>query len=77
MHSLPIPYDDSGIQLEGFAAYQTSQKHPLVILCHAWRGRDDLIAVDDCRRNDCNDDYTYTANNHFAVRVYNLAYGRF
>ena len=43
MHSLPIPYQDDGVTLEGFAAYQTSQRRPLVILCHAWKGRDDFI----------------------------------
>lgn len=38
-----IPYTDEGTQLEGFSAYSSEKKQPLVILCHAWRGRDDFI----------------------------------
>ncbi len=38
-----IPYADDETQLEGFLAYPAEEKRPLVILCHAWRGRDDFI----------------------------------
>ena len=38
-----IPYQDNGIELEGFAAFPIDERRPLVILCHAWRGRDDFI----------------------------------
>lgn len=38
-----LPYTDEGTQLEGFSAYHPDEKRPLVILCHAWRGRDDFI----------------------------------
>lgn len=39
-----IPYTDYEVDLEGFASYPSSQnKYPLVILCHAWKGRDDFI----------------------------------
>lgn len=34
-----IPY----AEFEAFAAYPSEEKRPLVILCHAWRGRDDFI----------------------------------
>lgn len=38
-----LPYQDEEIQLEGFLAYTIKEKRPLVILCHAWQGRDDFI----------------------------------
>jgi dienelactone hydrolase len=38
-----ITYTDEGTTLEGFAAYPDNEKRPAVILCHAWRGRDDFI----------------------------------
>lgn len=38
-----IPYSDRGTSLEGFIAYPSQEKRPLVLLCHAWRGRDDFI----------------------------------
>lgn len=38
-----VPYQDEGVELEGFVAYPTEKKRPVVILCHAWRGRDDFI----------------------------------
>lgn len=38
-----ITYTDEGTTLEGFAAYPDKEKRPAVILCHAWRGRDDFI----------------------------------
>jgi dienelactone hydrolase len=43
MHTMTIPYQDDGVDLEGFAAYPSENKLPLVILCHAWKGRDDFI----------------------------------
>lgn len=40
-----VVYEDQGTMLEGFLAYDASrgQKLPGVILCHAWRGRDDFV----------------------------------
>lgn len=39
-----IPYMDQETTLEGYAAYREANKRqPLVLLCHAWRGRDDFI----------------------------------
>jgi dienelactone hydrolase len=39
-----IPYTDGEVPLEGFAAYPSKQKKsPIIILCHAWKGRDDFI----------------------------------
>ncbi len=38
-----IPYLDHETALEGFVAYPSQKKHPTVILCHAWKGRDDFI----------------------------------
>ncbi len=38
-----VAYNDSETPLEAFVAYQTPQKQPAVILCHAWAGRDDFI----------------------------------
>jgi dienelactone hydrolase len=38
-----ILYQDQGSSLEAFAAYSSHERRPLVILCHAWRGRDDFI----------------------------------
>lgn len=43
MHSIVIPYEDNGTELEGFVAYPDEKNHPLVILCHAWKGRDEFI----------------------------------
>lgn len=40
---MPISYQDHGADLEGYVAYPNEKKRPLVILCHAWRGRDDFI----------------------------------
>ena len=45
MHMVTIPYEDNGVELEGFVVYQTEEKRPVVILCHAWKGRDDFICV--------------------------------
>lgn len=40
-----IAYEHEGKTLEGFLAYDDArgQKRPGVILCHAWRGRDDFV----------------------------------
>lgn len=38
-----ISYQDGRQQLEGFLAYPLKGRRPLVILCHAWKGRDDFI----------------------------------
>jgi dienelactone hydrolase len=35
-----VPYTDGSCALEGFAAHTIPEKRPLVILCHAWNGRD-------------------------------------
>lgn len=43
MHTTTVSYQDDGVDLEGFVAYPTGKNLPLVILCHAWRGRDDFI----------------------------------
>lgn len=43
MHSKVIPYVDHETSLEGFVAYPNENKSPLVILCHAWKGRDEFI----------------------------------
>lgn len=43
MHTDSVPYEDDNCDLEGFVAYPSMEKCPLVILCHAWRGRDDFI----------------------------------
>lgn len=43
MQGFSIPYQDGQTNLEGFAAYQPGKKRPLVILCHAWKGKDDFI----------------------------------
>lgn len=38
-----IPYLDDEIQLEAFVSRPEGTKLPLVILCHAWKGRDEFI----------------------------------
>lgn len=43
MQRTVIPYQDDGIDLEAFVAHPKEGKHPLVILCHAWKGRDEFI----------------------------------
>lgn len=43
MPGIEVPYQDNGIDLEGFVAYPNEGKYPLVILCHAWKGRDEFI----------------------------------
>lgn len=45
MYTNYVSYEEQGVPLEGFIAYDdaTQQKRPGVILCHAWRGRDNFI----------------------------------
>lgn len=43
MRHTKIPYQDNGADLEGLAFHPESGKRPLVILCHAWKGRDEFI----------------------------------
>lgn len=43
MKSTVVSYQDNGVDLEGYVACPNEEKHPLVILCHAWKGRDDFI----------------------------------
>jgi len=43
VHTTVIPYQDNGIDFEGFVASPMNGKSPLVILCHAWKGRDEFI----------------------------------
>jgi len=38
-----VPYSDGSTTLEGFAAHTVPDKRPVVILCHAWSGRDPFI----------------------------------
>ena len=38
-----IPYYDEKTELEALCAYQSDTKRPLVLLCHAWAGRDAFI----------------------------------
>jgi dienelactone hydrolase len=38
-----VPYHDGDALLEGYVAYPSQKRSPLVILCHAWRGRDEFI----------------------------------
>ena len=45
MHTSFIPYQDQGVELEAFVAYPSQEgKHPLVVLCHPWKGRDEFIS---------------------------------
>lgn len=43
MRTTVIPYHDNGVDLEAFVAFPKEKKCPLVILCHAWKGRDEFI----------------------------------
>lgn len=59
-----IPYKDT-VELEAFVSYQDSSKRPLVILCHAWGGRDNYI----CRKAQEVSDWGYVG---FALDMYGL-----
>lgn len=43
MKTTLVPYTDNETSLEGFVAYPSSKKRPLVVLCHAWNGRSSFI----------------------------------
>lgn len=43
MNTTLIPYRDNEKDLEAFVAKPSQGTHPLVIFCHAWRGRDEFI----------------------------------
>lgn len=43
MRTTVIPYHDNGVDLEAFVAFPEEKKCRLVILCHAWKGRDEFI----------------------------------
>jgi dienelactone hydrolase len=43
MHREKLSYRDDSTELEAFIAKKGTEKLPLVILCHAWRGRDEFI----------------------------------
>ncbi|HEX2579992.1 MAG TPA: dienelactone hydrolase family protein [Rhabdochlamydiaceae bacterium] len=43
MPTIVVPYTDGSTTLEGFAANTIPEKRPIVILCHAWSGRDSFI----------------------------------
>jgi dienelactone hydrolase len=43
MHTSLVPYDDQKTRLEAFVAGQSGEKRPMVILCHAWQGRNEFI----------------------------------
>lgn len=43
MQKVYISYSHNQTSLEGYAAYPSGENLPLVILCHAWKGRDEFI----------------------------------
>lgn len=43
MRTETISYKDGDCDLEAFVAYPSEVKPPLVLLCHAWKGRDEFI----------------------------------
>ena len=43
MFTEAISYQDGNSDLEAFVAYPSIERRPLVILCHAWKGKDDFI----------------------------------
>ncbi|HEX4839177.1 MAG TPA: dienelactone hydrolase family protein [Rhabdochlamydiaceae bacterium] len=43
MPTILVPYTDGSTLLEGFAANTIPERRPIVILCHAWSGRDPFI----------------------------------
>jgi dienelactone hydrolase len=63
MKTTVVPYEDQGVSLEGFAAFPAHEKRPLVILCHAWRGRDEFI----CERAELMSSWGYAG---FALDMY-------
>lgn len=65
MHTQPIPYEDNGTILEGFLSYDLAwtDKRPAVILCHAWRGRDDFV----CEKAEMMNEWGYIG---FALDMY-------
>ena len=63
MQTKDIPYKDEQTELEGFAAFPTNEKRPCVILCHAWRGRDDFV----CEKAQLMAEWGYVG---FALDVY-------
>jgi dienelactone hydrolase len=58
-----ITYNENEHPLEGYAAFTQHPNRPLVMLCHAWNGRDDFI----CREADLYASWDY---NCFALDVY-------
>lgn len=38
-----ILYKDQDVVLEGYSVFDSDEKRPLVIFCHAWKGRDKFI----------------------------------
>lgn len=38
-----LDYQDDGVELEAFVVRPREANRPIVILCHAWKGRDDFI----------------------------------
>lgn len=42
MRKIKIEYDSGGYRLEGYAVIK-DKKRPLVLLCHAWNGKDEFI----------------------------------
>lgn len=43
MQSEIVSYQENNVDLEAFVAYPAREPQPLVLLCHAWRGRDEFI----------------------------------
>jgi dienelactone hydrolase len=58
-----ISYFDQETELEGYGVTPGEGKYPLVILCHAWEGRDDFI----CEKADIIASWGYTS---FALDMY-------
>lgn len=58
-----VPYQDGETVLEGFAVLPQQEKRPLVLLCHAWRGRDPFI----CEKAELVASWGYAA---FAIDMY-------
>jgi dienelactone hydrolase len=58
-----ISYSDNGYPLEGYAVFADQPNRPLVILCHAWNGKDAFI----CHEAEIIASWSY---NCFALDVY-------